>query len=124
MNDIFGSGLDSIEHELVFNRPSANYFEKEDSFEIHLAAPGLSKGDFNIEVKENVLEISVDKAEDEKGDRTWIRKGFNYNHFTRRFRIRPEMDPESIKAVYDNGILAITIAKLVNSSSKYKVNVD
>ena len=94
--------------------PSVNLKETDKGFEVELAAPGLNKEDFNIEVHNNVLTISSEKKEekaekDEKGNYT--RREFNYTSFKRSFTLPKSAEENKVQAKYDNGILHIEIAK-------------
>lgn len=96
--------------------PSVNIKETEKSFELDLAAPGLEKKNFKIELVEDKLVISAQQevATEEKNETndSFTRKEFNYSSFSRSF-VLPEklVDKESINASYENGILKVTIPK-------------
>ena len=97
----------------VVQSPSVNIKETDESHHIELAAPGLKKEDFNIEVKEDQLIIKVENREEEnqKGD-IYKRMEFKYSTFTKRFYLPQEVDAENIKANYSDGILNLTIPKI------------
>lgn len=96
--------------------PSVNIKETDKSFELDLAAPGLEKKNFKIELVEDKLVISaqqeVTTEEKNEANDSFTRKEFNYSSFSRSF-VLPEklVDKESINASYENGILKITIPK-------------
>lgn len=94
--------------------PALNVKENEDAFEIEVAAPGMSKGDFRINLENNLLTISSEKK-DEKKDEVkgqYTRKEFSYQSFQRSFTV-PEtlVDGDHIAARYCDGILCITLPK-------------
>ena len=94
--------------------PSVNLKETDKGFEVELAAPGLNKEDFNIEVHNNVLTISSEKKEEkaEKDDKgNYTRREFNYASFKRSFTLPKSAEENKVQAKYDNGILHIEIAK-------------
>ncbi len=98
----------------MLKSPAVNVIEKENAFFIELAAPGLGKSDFKIEMQENQLSISAEKKSEnqvEEGGK-FTRKEFSFSSFKRTFTI-PENKvlTDSIKAVYDNGILKVEIPK-------------
>ena len=95
--------------------PAANIVEKEDSFLLELAAPGMKKSDFKIDVNNGMLAISSEKKEEKKeeGER-FTRKEFSYNSFTRSFRLPEFVEPDKIEAKYDDGMLRLTLPKNVN----------
>ena len=92
--------------------PAVNIREDEDSYVIEVAAPGYKKSDFNIELNDNILSISVEKEESgEKENDNYTRREFNYQSFKRSFSLPEEVDADSITANYKNGILTIKIKK-------------
>src|SRR5690606_13534075 len=89
--DLFGGFLDSLlndsplfssELSRHYSVPAVNIKNSKDSFEIEVAAPGLKKEDFNIEVEDNVLKLSVNKSsENEEKEEHFTRKEFSYFNF-------------------------------------------
>ncbi len=96
-----------------FPMPAVNIKNNENEFEIELAAPGLKKEDFNIEVKENELKLSVNKSsENEEKTDNYTRKEFSYFNFQRNFALpKNAIDTENVQANYKDGILKVTLPK-------------
>lgn len=97
-----------------FSIPAVNIQENLTSFVIELAAPGLKKENFAIEVEENVLKVSSEvtsKTETEETDRKFTRKEFSFRNFSRSFTLPETVDVENIAASYTDGILYLTIPK-------------
>lgn len=92
--------------------PAANVTENKDNYEVSLAAPGMKKDDFNIDVEGNLLTISAEKEErkEEKDDR-YSRREFNYTSFSRSFTLPEGVNKDKIDASYDNGLLTIYLPK-------------
>ena len=93
-----------------WTRPLANIEESPESYIISLAAPGLEKPDFNLSVDQNILKVTVDKPKTENSNKK-LKSEFSYHHFTRNFKISQDVNKESIKAAYANGVLIITLPK-------------
>lgn len=99
-----------------FNRaittPAVNIRENKNHFEVSVAVPGMKKDDFNIDVDESMLTISCEKEEkkEEKEDR-YTRKEYNYTSFTRSFTLPEDVIKDKIEAVYEDGVLRITLPK-------------
>ena len=94
--------------------PAVNVKELEKEFEIEMAAPGLKKKDFHIEVDKGVMTIFTEKkTEKEEKDDVYTRKEFNYTSFTRSFNLPENINPDKIEALYEDGILRIMISKKV-----------
>lgn len=99
-----------VGNDFSLSIPAANIIEHTDKYQIMLAAPGLDKSDFNIKVENNYIVVSVDKVTETNPEGQIIkRKEFNYSKFKRNFIIPENIDTESIKAAYMNGILTITL---------------
>ncbi|MDO8898119.1 MAG: Hsp20/alpha crystallin family protein [Bacteroidales bacterium] len=92
--------------------PSVNIRETEESFMLDMAAPGLKKEDFKINLDNNVLTISSElKTESEEKNERFVRKEFYFNAFSRSFTLPKTVDLEKIKADYTDGILSIALPK-------------
>ena len=94
--------------------PAVNVKEVDNAFEIHVAAPGIKKEDFKINLERNILTISSEnKTEHEEKDENgaFTRREFNYSSFSRSFTIPEVAEAERIEAVYEDGILKITVPK-------------
>lgn len=101
-----------ISDRLVTRVPAVNITESDRGFKIELAAPGLNKSDFKINVDKNVMSISVEKTE-EKTDESnvYSKKEFSYTSFSRSFTLPDTVDYSNIDASYQDGVLAIAIGK-------------
>merc|ERR1712118_235286 len=75
---------------------------------IELAAPGFQKNDFNIELEDEVLTISLDIEIDVKNI-NYTRREFNYNSFKRAFNLPESANSSKIAANYESGVLKINI---------------
>jgi HSP20 family protein len=101
--------------------PAVNIKETENSFDIHLAAPGFKKEDFKIAIEKDVLTISAEvKKEQEEKTESYTRKEFSYNSFSRSFNLPDFLETENIKAVYENGILGLVVPKKTEVKSSPK----
>ena len=114
-DELFNSSFsDIVNADFVSTKPSVNIIEEDTVFKIELAAPGLSKADFNVEVEKDQLIISSvvkeEKAE-ESDDKSFSKREFNYSSFKRSFHLSDNVDKDTIDAVYKNGILTVTIHK-------------
>ncbi|MBS1510303.1 MAG: Hsp20/alpha crystallin family protein [Bacteroidetes bacterium] len=94
--------------------PAVNITEKKDEFLVSLAAPGLKKEDFNIDVDDNMLTISCEKEEnkeEKEKDKKFSRREYSYASFSRSFTLPEEINKEKIEAVYQDGILKIALPR-------------
>ena len=94
------------------NIPAANVIENKDHYEVSLAAPGMKKDDFNIDVEGNMLTISAEMEEKkEEKDGRYSRKEFSYTTFTRSFSLPEWVNKDKIDAFYENGLLRVHLPK-------------
>lgn len=93
--------------------PAVNIKETDDKFEVVMAAPGMNKKDFKINLDDNVLTISSEKEEENKENKEkFSRREYSYQSFTRSFTLPKEVvDAGKISAKYENGELFIDIPK-------------
>lgn len=99
--------------------PAVNILESDDLFRIEVAAPGIAREDFNINLENDILTISSEQKEDkEDNDRRYMRREFSYNAFKRSFKLTETIDVENIRASHDSGILTIELPKKEEALSK------
>ncbi|HMG10881.1 MAG TPA: Hsp20/alpha crystallin family protein [Mucilaginibacter sp.] len=113
-NDVFDSILNDsfIGDKLVARVPAVNIAENENEFHIELAAPGLKKEDFKINIDKNVLSVSAEKkSENIEEGKKFSKREYSYNSFTRSFTLPESADHSKIEADYTDGILKLTVAK-------------
>jgi len=93
--------------------PAANVKETKKEFHVELAAPGMVKEDFKIELNVDLLTIRAEKSEDkEKKEERFTKREFNFTSFERSFRLPENIDFEKINAKYEGGILTLEIPKM------------
>lgn len=94
--------------------PAVNIVETHDNFVVEMAAPGMKKDDFKIELDNETLTISSEREHEHEmknGDR-YNRREFSYQAFQRTFHLpKSVVDDGKINAKYENGILRILIPK-------------
>src|SRR6056297_37337 len=93
--------------------PAVNVKETDDDYFIEVAAPGMSKKDFDVNFQNNVLTISSEKKDEkEEKEDTYTRREFCYQSLQRSFTVPGnDVDSEKISASYADGILKIKLPK-------------
>ncbi|MDY0076235.1 MAG: Hsp20/alpha crystallin family protein [Bacteroidales bacterium] len=92
--------------------PAVNISENEDGFVLDLAAPGMQKSDFKINLDNNVLSISSEKQdENEEKSEKYSRREFCYSSFSRSFTLPKSINYDKIKADYKDGVLKVNLPK-------------
>lgn len=99
----------------VMTMPSVNITEDTNHYNVALAAPGLKKDDFKIDIDGNMLTISSEKEEkkEEKDERV-TRKEYSYSSFSRSFTLPEDVKQEAIDAKYEDGVLNIRLPRKEN----------
>jgi HSP20 family protein len=108
-----------FEVESRHTMPAVNIVEGKEDYRIEVAAPGLSKDDFRINLENNTLTVSSEKEEKvEEKDEKVMRKEFNYYSFCRSFSLPQTVNSEKIKATHKDGILNIIVPKRDEAKEK------
>jgi HSP20 family protein len=106
------------------NLPAVNIIEKDDKFLIEMAAPGLRKEDFKINIENGILQIdSESQREVDEEKANYTRKEFNYSSFSRSFTLPENASEENIAANYENGVLKLKLQKLKSGTSHKKKQI-
>ena len=119
-NDIFESFFNDafLSDRMTTRVPAANISETPDHFHIELAAPGLKKDDFKLNLEQNVLTISVEQRQENSDDKkNYSKREYSYSSFVRSFTLPDSADDSGIEAEYIDGILKINIAKREEAKS-------
>lgn len=92
--------------------PAMDLVETEDDFVLRADLPGLSEGDVNIELEDNVLTLSGErKSEHEERKEGYYRVERASGTFARSLTLPEGVNPEGIKASFDRGVLEVRIPK-------------
>ena len=111
--------------------PAVNIKETADSYDVEVAAPGMNKKDFKVQLDGNLLTISSEKAEQQEGDNQqegnwskkkeerYISREFSYQSFYRTFTLQKDVvDADKIQARYEDGVLHLLIPKKEEAKQK------
>ena len=94
------------------NLPAVNITEEPNSYQLSLAAPGMKKEDFKIDVDGKMLTISSEKEEKkEDKNKKFTRKEYSYCSFCRSFSLPEEIKQDKIEAKYEDGVLKISLPR-------------
>jgi HSP20 family protein len=112
-NDFFGN--EWVERPRVAS-PSVNIIENDKAYVVEIAAPGLTKKDFRIDVHDDdCLTVSVEKKseiQDEDKGNKYLRREFTYSSFRQSMILPENVDKNQIKAKAEDGVLSIEIPKI------------
>ena len=104
--------------------PRANVLSEDSGYTIELAAPGFSRGDFDIEVNDDVLTISVSSEDNKEYTNKLTRREFVYSSFSRSWSLPKGTFVERIEAEYQAGILNVSIPMENKKSPNRKIQVN
>jgi HSP20 family protein len=116
--DIFNDFFDNSWMERpTYTAPAINVIESENEYDVELAAPGLTKDDFNVHVDaDNNLQIRIEKKTETKEGRKhgrYLRREFSYEKFQQTLLLPDDVDAEKIEAKVENGVLNVHLPKVV-----------
>lgn len=104
--------------------PRVDIVEDEKAFEIQIAAPGMNKEDFKIDLNDNYLTISGErKFSKEKKENSYHTIETQYGNFSRSFTLPENVDGQKISAQYANGILVLTVPKDEKKALRQSIKV-
>ena len=113
-NEFFDDDLWNLTPAKQFASPAVNILENDKDYQVEIAAPGMTKDDFNVRIEnDNELVISLEKKEEQKEDKrkNYLRREFSYTSYHQTFIIPEEVETEHIAAAMNDGVLTITLPK-------------
>jgi HSP20 family protein len=113
LEDFFNTGIAGVNRWLSgYNFPAVNIQDVNDAYLVCIAAPGINKEDFKVELHDDVLTVSSElKKEKESNEGGYMRKEFNWQSFKRSFRLPIKVAKDKVEATYNDGILKIKLPK-------------
>jgi HSP20 family protein len=100
--------------------PKVNIQESNNDFRVQMAAPGMKKDDFKVELDNNLLTISstMTNERNEGTEGNYTRREFSYQSFQRSFHLPETVEVDKIEAKYHDGILNLVIPKKEEAKKK------
>ena len=115
-NDFFRDDYLGVPVRRQFATPAVNIKETDKQYDIQVAAPGMTKEDFKVNITDdNYLVLTVEKkneCKDEDKKKKYLRREFSYHKFEQSFALPEDVNKDEIKATANNGILTIDIPKV------------
>lgn len=116
-NDFFGN-----EWMEKSTSPAINIIENDKEYKVELAAPGLTKEDFNVRItEENQLVVTMEKKQeqkDENNDGRYLRREFSYSKYQQTLLLPDNVEKDKISASVEHGVLNILIPKVAPEAEK------
>lgn len=100
--------------------PKVNIYETDAEFHVEMAAPGMTKDDFKVELDNNMLTISSQRESEnvEDSKKNYQRREYSFQSFVRSFHLPDSAEAEKINAKYNDGILNLIIPKKEEAKRK------
>lgn len=125
-HDFFGN--EWIERTKSTSTPAVNIIEKDNEYEVQIAAPGVCKDDISVHINEdNYLVVTVEeKRENDEKDKKgkFLRREFSYSQFRQTLALPENIEPDKIEATQKNGILKVVIPKKALPAPKEPKRID
>ena len=119
-NDLFDN--DWIERSNSISAPAINVVERENEYCVEIAAPGMTKEDFNVHLDEDGnLVVSLEKKEENNEKGHYLRREFSYTQFRQVMILPDDVDRDKISAHVENGILTVELLKKSKDEPKNDV---
>ena len=108
--------------------PAINVKETDKAYTVELAAPGMTKEDFNVHINdEGNLIIKMEKKEDKKEEdksARYLRREFSYTKYEQTLILPDDVKKEDIAARVENGVLTVELPKLVEEKVKVSRQIE
>ncbi len=101
--------------------PSINVAEDDKTYSVEVAAPGMTKDDFNIHIDDNgdlVINMEKKQQDEEKKGKKYLRREFSYTKYEQTLVLPDDVDKSKIAAEVKHGILCIELPKVAPSETK------
>ena len=104
---------DFLGHDSGTNyQPSVNVVETDNAFQLEIAAPGFDKSNFSARVENDQLIVEgKQEVSAEQTEKRYTRREFQVSSFQRTFKLPKTVNQDAVQAVYENGVLKITLDK-------------
>lgn len=100
----FTSGLEA-------SLPKVDIVELENELEIQAALPGIKKEDLELSINKQTITIKASARDEKKQEGKYFRREISRGEFQRTFSLPADVNIESAKAEFKDGILIINIQK-------------
>ena len=123
IDSMFNDTLPKFERSVFFT-PKVDVLEKENSFELHMALPGMKKEEINIEVNGEQISITGERKmrETKEGEKMHMVENY-YGKFSRTFTLPENVNKQAIEAAFADGVLTLQLPKVEVKETKNTITV-
>lgn len=124
----FGDFIESVLRDTPARKdvdftPAVDIVKDKDYIELQLIAPGMNKGDFKIDLDQNLLTISGERVLSDEVKTRFQKRESNYGKFSRSFKLTEDINQEKITASYTDGILKVKLPLVEKKETKSIIEV-
>lgn len=119
--DLFDDMTDLANNSIASKAFPVDVEDKGDGYEVKAYLTGVAKDDIDVELNEGRLSISVNVVEDE--GKNFLQKEFSSYSATRGVYLK-DASSEGLSAKYADGILTVTVPKIVEKKNVTKISID
>lgn len=128
-NDFNDNFFNNVLSRVNTTAPAVNVKEDGDKYTMEVAVPGIKKeyvridlnkdGDLELAI-ENKLEHHEEEPRKEEHKEHYLRREFSYSNYQQNYVLPDDVDRDKISAKVDNGILEITLPKIITDKDAEK----
>ena len=105
--------------------PVIDIMEEDDKLVVTTDLPGINKEDVEINLKEDMLEISAKTGKEKEAEEEgYLRREREYTRFYRAIRLPAGVKEEGSTAKMENGVLTISLPKAKIEEPKKKIEIE
>ena len=122
-NDFFADPW--VPSKIAGTAPAINVSEDDKEYKVEVAAPGMTKDDFKINVANDELVIAMEKkgdSKDEDKDKKYLRREFSYSKFEQHLTLPDNVERDKISAGMNDGVLTIDIPKMTEEEKAQEMH--
>ena len=100
--------------------------ETDEGYSVQAEVPGVAKDDIHVSIDGNVVTLSaeVKQTDTQTKDEKLLRSERYYGSVSRSFQLPADIDKDTAKAKYDNGVLTLTLPKKKKGASSQQLNIE
>lgn len=131
-NTLFDTDLFPKMNMTTTTSPAINVIEKDNEYNVELAAPGMTRDDFKVTLDEEQnlvvdLEKKVETGADDDATKAetgrYLRREFSYTKFHQTLLLPDDVDREKISATCEHGVLKVILPKFTQQEMKKEAKV-
>ena len=125
-NDLMNVGLAAAKP--CTTAPAINVMETADAYIVEVAAPGLKKEEFFVNINDEgnlVIKLEKEEASKQEDEKMhYLRREFSYTKYEQTLILPDDVEKDKIGAKVNDGILTVTLPKVEQSRVKVARSIE